>query len=154
MDIAEIQASPREANGSRACGRLRRQGLVPAVLYGHGDSNVDLSLSRDEIEGLIQSHTSVLQVAWDGQSDAAQVREVQYDALGDRIMHVDFMRISLTETITVSVPVEVHGEAVGLAAGGVQELRLHEIEVECLPGNIPADIEVSVLELGIGDEEP
>ncbi len=152
MDIAEVQASPREAGSSSVARRLRKQALVPAVLYGRKQGNVLLSLHRDEIEKLIHAHTAIVQVIWDGQSDSTQIRDVQYDALGDHVLHVDFLRISLTELVTVSVPVETHGDAPGVAAGGLLELRLHELEVTCLPTAIPERLRVEVGMLEIADD--
>ena len=152
MDIAEVQASPRQAGTSRVARRLRKQALVPAVLYGRQQDNVLLSLHRDELENLIRAHTSVVQVVCEGQTDAAQIRDVQYDALGDRVLHVDFVRISLTEIVTVSVPVEPHGEPPGVTAGGLLELRMHELEVECLPIAIPEKVRIEVGALEITDD--
>lgn len=151
MDILEVEAKPREARGTGACNRLRKQDLVPAVLYGHGEPNVLLSMKRREVEDLVDDHNFIVCIAWDGQRDNAQMREIQYDALGDHIIHVDFMRISLTETVTVSVPVETHGEAAGVSEGGILDVIMHEMEVECLPMAIPERIRVEVEELEIGD---
>lgn len=151
MDILEVEAKPREARGSVACNRLRKQDLVPAVLYGHGEPNVLLSMKRRALEHLIEDHNFIVCLAWDGQRDNAQMKEIQYDALGDHVVHVDFMRISLTETVTVSVPIETHGEAAGVADGGIVDLVMHEIEIECLPTAIPEKLRVEIAELGIGD---
>ncbi|MHC4592923.1 MAG: 50S ribosomal protein L25 [Planctomycetota bacterium] len=79
------------------------------------------------------------------------MRDLQYDPLGDHVIHVDLARISLSETVTVSVPIETHGEAAGVAEGGVLDLQLHELEVECLPTAIPEKLRVEVAELGIGE---
>lgn len=152
MDIEEIQARPRDARGRRACRRLRRQGLVPAVIYGRGQPNVLLNVRLSDVEKIVKARTFIVQVSWDGQRESAQIRELQYDALGDHVMHVDFVRISLTETVTVSVPVEPHGEAAGVAEGGVLDLREHELDVECLPTAIPEKLRVEVAHLGIGDD--
>jgi large subunit ribosomal protein L25 len=151
MDIPVVEARPRQSLGSRACRRLRREGTIPAVLYGRGGPNVRLALERQGIEALIGEHALVVEVVWDDQRDNAQVREIQYTALGDHVVHVDLLRISLLETIQVAVPVEPHGEAAGLDEGGVLELVLHEIEVECLPTAIPENIRVEVAQLEIGD---
>jgi large subunit ribosomal protein L25 len=151
MDILEVEAKPREARGSVACKRLRKQDLVPAILYGHGEPNVLLSMKRRALERLIEDHSFIVCIAWDGQHDNAQMKAIQYDALGDRVIHVDFMRISLTETVSVSVPVETHGEAAGVTEGGILELVMHELEVECLPTAIPERLRVELAGLGIGD---
>lgn len=125
---------------------------MPAVLYGRDEPNVLLTIRGDALEKLLAEHSSVLQVEWDGQQDPAQIKEVQYDALGDHLVHADFGRISLTETVEVAVPVETHGQSVGVKAGGVLDVLLHEIEVECLPANIPERIRVEIAGLNIGDD--
>jgi large subunit ribosomal protein L25 len=151
MDIHEIDARARETRGSRACRRLRRQGLVPAVIYGHGEPTVLLSVRRSDVEELLREHAVIVSVKWDSRAESAQLKAAQLDALGDHVLHLDFVRISLTETVTVSVPVDVHGEPPGVDEGGVLELRLHELEVQCLPAAIPEGIRVEVGELQIGE---
>ena len=152
MQIPTIKAWPREERGSRASRRLRTRGLVPAVLYGRGEPNVLLTVNEGELSRLLGEHSNVLQVDWDEHSDPVQLKEIQFDSLGTDIIHADFGRISLTETIRVAVPVEPHGEAAGVKEGGVQELLLHEIEVECLPYDVPQSIRVEVSGLAIGDD--
>ncbi|MBS3764382.1 MAG: 50S ribosomal protein L25 [Planctomycetes bacterium] len=152
MDIPTIQAWPREERGTRPCRRLRKRGLIPAVMYGRGEGNVLLTVQQNELEHLLKEHALILEVEWDGNSQPVQIREVQYDALGDNILHTDLGRISLSETVQVSVPVEAHGEPEGVKEGGVLELVMHEIEVECLPVNIPEEIRVEVGPLEIGDD--
>ena len=152
MDIAELNAQPREARGLRPCRRLRKQGLVPAVVYGRGEPNVLLSLRRDDVEKLLHDRSFVVQVRWDGRDESAQVKQIQYDALGDDIVHVDLQRISLTEVITMLVPVEPHGEAEGVKAGGMLAVQLHEVQVECLPTAVPEKLRVEVAALQIGDD--
>jgi len=112
MDIPSIQAWPREERGTRPCRRLRRRGLVPAVLYGRGEPNVMLSVREQAVERLIQEHHTILEVVWDEHTTAVQIKEVQYDYLGDGIIHADFNRISMTETVQVSVAIVTHGEPV------------------------------------------
>ncbi len=152
MEITEIEARPRQERGTRACNRLRHQGLVPAVIYGRGEPNVMLSLRRGNVYRLLEDRAFIVQVRWDGNLESAQLKEVQYDALGDEIVHVDLVRISLTETIVVSVRVEPHGEAAGVAEGGMLDLRRHDLEVECLPTAIPERFRIEVGGLAIGDD--
>ena len=151
MDIPAIQAWPREERGTRPCRRLRRRGLLPAVLYGRGEPNVMLTVPERAIERLVQEHHTILQVEWDEQQTPAQIKELQYDHLGDAIIHADFVRISMTETVQVSVAIETHGEPVGVKQGGLLEVVLHEIPVECLPAAVPESIRVEVGELDIGE---
>ncbi|NLW49385.1 MAG: 50S ribosomal protein L25 [Candidatus Brocadiaceae bacterium] len=152
MDIAQLQAQPRDASGLRGCRRLRKQGLVPAVVYGRGEPNAMLSVRRGDVEKLLAEHSLIVQVLWDGHEENTQVREIQFDALGDHILHVDLQRISLTEVIVVRVPIEVHGEAAGVKAGGVLDVQLHEVEVECMPTAVPEKLRAEVAALEIGDD--
>jgi large subunit ribosomal protein L25 len=152
MEIPTIKVWPREEKGTRPCRRLRRRGLVPPVLYGRGEPNVLLSVQEAALEKLLAQHSLIVRVEWNGQGDPAQIKEIQYDYLGERIIHADFGRISLTETVQVAVPIETHGESVGVKEGGVLELVMHEIEVECLPTNIPENIRVEIAALKIGDD--
>ncbi len=151
MELTQIPALPRKVRGSRACRRLRREGRVPVIMYGRQQGNSLLSISLEDAEFLVREHAYIVELQLDGESENAQIREIQYDALGDDILHLDMVRISLTETITVSVPVDVHGEPEGLEEGGTLDIELHELEVECLPTNIPENIRVEVAHLGIGD---
>jgi large subunit ribosomal protein L25 len=151
MEIHELQAEPRTEQGSRACRRLRREGLIPAVLYGRGQENVVLSVRVADIETLLEEHAHIVRLVWDGHQDNAQIRDVDYDALGDNILHLNLVRISMSETVTVSIPVDLHGEPAGVTEGGVMELLQYAVEVECLPTAIPDEIRVEVGQLAIGD---
>ena len=151
MDMMEIEAWPREERGSRSCGRLRSQGLVPAVLYGRGEPNVLLTIRAGEAHRILDQHAFVLKISWGGRQENVQVKEVQWDQLGDEIIHADFNRISLTETLFFALPVRIRGEAAGAAEGGVLEIILHEIDVECLPTAVPEDIVVDVADMKVGD---
>ena len=130
---------------------MRKLGLVPAVLYGRGQENVLLCVSSRDMGKLLASRAYVVQVNWDGRQDTVQIKDIQFDALGDAVEHVDFLRISLTETVTVSVRVETHGDPVGVAEGGVLAVREHELEVTCLPTAIPGRIRVEVAQMSTGD---
>ncbi len=152
MDIPTIKAWPREKRGTRASRRLRGRGLVPAVLYGRGEPNLLLSVQEKAISHIVAEHAMVLQLEWDGHQTPTQLKEVQFDSLGEEILHADFHRISLTETVRVAVPIETHGEPVGVAQeGGMLAIVQHEVEVECLPTSIPESIRVEVAGLSIGD---
>ncbi len=151
MDIPTLEAVPRDERGGHAAGRLRRQGMVPAILYGRGEPNVVLAVQRKAIEKLLHEHHFVMNLECEGQAGPAQLKEVQYDALGEEVIHADFGRISLTETMRVSVPIVLHGEPEGVKEGGVLEQILHEVSVECLPTNVPESIRVEVANLQMGD---
>lgn len=153
MDIPEIQAWPREESGTRPSRRLRQEGKIPAVMYGRGEGNVMLALDEHDIEELLDRHALIWQVDLDGESTPVQIKEVQYDAFGEQVLHADLGRISLSETVQVAVSVETEGEPVGVREeGGVLEVIRHEMQVECLPSEIPDAITVDVSELDIGDD--
>jgi len=153
MDIPTIKAWAREDRGTRASRRLRQRGMVPAVLYGRGEPNVLLSVEEGAIAYLIAQHAMIFQVEWDGHQTPIQLKAAQLDSLGDRILHVDFHRISLTDTVRVAVPIEAHGEPAGVKEqGGVLEMVMHEIEVECLPTSIPERIRVEVSDIHVGED--
>jgi len=150
MNIPTLNVSPRERAGASACRRLRRQGLVPAVLYGRGEPNLLLAVPDSAMEKLLRQHNVIMNLQWDDKNVPAQLKEVQYNALGDEVIHADFGRISLTETVQVRVRVELHGEAAGVKEGGVLDQVLHELTVECLPTGIPDKVRVEVSPLTIG----
>lgn len=152
MDILEVQAQPRQDSGTSASRRLRRQGLLPAVMYGHGEGSVALTLDRAAITHAINEHQLILKVTVGGEEQNVQIKDLQFDHLGSDIIHVDLVRINLDEKITVSVPVEVHGDARGVEEeGGVLEIQMHAVSVECLPTDIPENITVDVTDLGMHD---
>ena len=148
MDVLNITAWPREERGSRECRRIRRGGLIPAVLYGRKKPNVLLVVREHDLRQALHEHTFIVELSWDGQKEHAQIKEVQVDEIGTQPLHADFARISLTEKIQVAVPLQVKGEA---PADGVLEILLHELEVECMPQAVPESISVDASQLGVGE---
>ena len=104
MDMFDLKAWSREERGTRSCHRLRKRGLVPAVLYGRKKANVLLAVRQMDLNRILHEHAFIVRLQWDGQTDNAQVNAIQMDHLGDKILHADFVRISLSETVTVAVP--------------------------------------------------
>jgi large subunit ribosomal protein L25 len=147
-----LQVALREGRGSRAARRLRAAGGIPCVLYGHGQDPVHLRVDAHDLEQALHSHSSVFELQWSEGGDTALVHELQLDALGDETLHVDFLRVSLTEKVQVTVPLELHGEPKGVLEGGILNQQKHEVEVECVPTEIPEQIRIEVADLQIGDE--
>src|SRR5687767_15616107 len=103
-----LKVTPRAQSGSRAAAKLRKQGLVPAVVYGHKQDNVSVSVSAEDLDRLIRiQHARVLDLELDGKSETVLIREVQWDHLGKTMLHVDFARVSATDRVKVTVPVEL-----------------------------------------------
>jgi large subunit ribosomal protein L25 len=157
MNIRELSVEPREAQGKAAVGRLRRKGLVPAVLYGGGQTPVALSVSPTEVQRTIHGHGAGgvlvnLRLPGDAEPRTAVVRELQYDPVRDALIHVDFQAVRMDEQITVEVPIHVVGEAAGVREqSGVLAVLLRTVEVSCLPSLIPDRIDVDVSALRIYD---
>jgi large subunit ribosomal protein L25 len=144
-----LEMLPRTVDGSRGSRRLRQQGLVPANLYGHGEKNVALAATRDAVEAVVR-HGSLFVELTGAVKTAAVVRELQWDAMGSEPIHLDLLRVSKSDKVKVKVPIDVKGECPGLRSGGVLNLVLHEIEIECTAEAIPDHIHAQVGHLEVG----
>jgi large subunit ribosomal protein L25 len=145
-----LQAEVRESTGSKAAAAVRRRGRIPAVVYGHKQEPVAISLAaHDFLEGLHHGHR-LLDVTFAGTHGTTIIKDVQYDHLGREVLHVDLMRVDVTERIEVSVPLEVKGTPKGAQEGGILEVHMDHLEVECLVVDIPGSVVVSVKELDVG----
>ena len=145
-----LVAELRPTRGSQAARQMRRQGRVPAVLYGHKEATVSLALSRDDVVKAIRHGARVVDLQADGKTEKALIREVQWDHLGKEILHVDFARVAADERIVVPVRIELRGTAPGVAQGGVLDQPLHTLEVECPALAVPESIRVNIGELQVG----
>src|SRR5436309_3551671 len=150
-----VEAKPRDARGKNEARRLRRRGEIPAVLYGGGKDAVPVSVNTKQISQILHSaagHNTIFHVAIsDGAREAAMLVEWQLDPLRGDLLHTDLQRIDLAKKLNVMVPIITHGDAVGVKTqGGLLEIVNREVEVECLPTNIPDHIVVDVTELGLG----
>jgi large subunit ribosomal protein L25 len=146
-----LKAEIREQTGSGHAAKVRKGGRIPAVAYGHKEEPVAISLdAHNLVEGLHQGHR-VMDVQIGKKQQKMIIKELQYDHLGRDIIHVDLMRVDVTETIRVSVPIELKGTAKGTHEGGVVEVHTDHLEVECKVTDIPEIIVVNVKEIGLGD---
>ncbi|MFY9553936.1 MAG: 50S ribosomal protein L25 [Blastocatellia bacterium] len=153
-----INASTRDGVGKGPTRRLRAQGMIPAAVYGEGGEAVAVSVSAKEIATILRSatgHNTIFKLALpQGNGEPANViiKDYQVDPVKGRLLHADLFRLSMTTTTRVSVSVETIGEPIGVKIdGGILELQLREIEVECLPGDIPEHLKVDIANLQIGD---
>jgi len=151
MERPTLQATKRQDTGSRVARRLRNDGLLPVVLYGHQRDTVHLTVVTRDFELMFDTGARMLDLEIGGTVETALLKDIQYDAMGDHIMHVDFNRVDLDERITVRVPVELHGTAKGVTAGGTLDHSEKELEVRCRAGSIPELIRVEIAELDIND---
>jgi large subunit ribosomal protein L25 len=146
-----ITAQPRESLGSRKVKRLRDQGLIPGVVYGHKEAVVPVTLPKKELTTHIDRGAHVFDLTLDGKAQKVLVKDVQYDHLGLEILHIDFARVSLDERVEVTVPLELKGTPKGEAEGGVLQQIVAELEIECLVTDIPDRITHNVSEMAIDD---
>ncbi len=146
-----LQAELRERTGSKATTAVRKRGRIPGIVYGHKEVPVAISLdAHDFVEGVHHGHR-LMDITIQGATEKMLIKDLQYDHLGRDIVHVDLMRVDVTEMIEVTVPVEVKGIAKGTQEDGVLEVNTSRLEVECLAISIPSSIVVSVKDLGVGE---
>lgn len=157
MEIFDLNATERKSTGKGHARALRRQGLVPAVLYGPETETIPLTICTLDLETIYQEsgaeHVILNLIIKNGGTlnKTAMVKEMQVSPLTNQCLHVDFYEISMEKEITVKVPVELTGKSKGVEDGGLLQLIRYELEVTCLPGNIPGKIAVDVSDLEVGD---
>jgi len=151
-----IAAEPRATRGKNEARRLRTQARIPAVVYGTGKDAVAVSVSPKEVNKILHTGSGAntifnLEVTG-GETSPVMVADWQHDPIKNNLLHVDLLRIDLTKRLTVKVPVHMLGEAKGVKQqGGLFEIINREIEIECLPDEIPEHFTMDVSELLIGD---
>jgi large subunit ribosomal protein L25 len=149
----------RTGKGKEAARRLRNQGLIPAVVYGQREEAIPISLNPQQLAKALRGgagERSLINLTIEGLQDGPVtktviLKEKQVHPLKRTLLHVDLYTVAMDETIHVAIPVHLVGKSVGVELGGVLEQVLREIEVECLPGDIPPSIDVDVSALDIGD---
>lgn len=156
MERQELTITPRLATGKAMAKRLRREGVVPGVVYG-GAKPQAVTVDPKAVLRIIHGHegsTQLLTLKVEGESSAkmAIIRDLQFDPVSERLLHVDLQEVTADRAITVRVAVHVVGEAAGVRdEKGILNLALHELEVSCFPTNMPERIDADVSALGIGD---
>lgn len=157
MAIVPLASARRSDTGKGVVRKLRAAGRIPGVFYGRGEAAIPLTVGTKDLEGIltgVDGGNVIVDLKVEGAEEAdrkAIIREVQRDPVGGRILHIDLQHISLTEMITVEVPVVLVGIPTGVKeGGGILEHLLREVEVECLPTDIPPHIDVDVTGLAIG----
>jgi len=149
VEVATLNVELREAHGKRVNRRLRASGKVPAILYGHRQKCVSLSIPVEMLEAVIRRGNRFVQLSG-AVREKAIIKECQWDTWGREVLHVDLTRVSEHEKIQVTVALELRGEAPGTKEGGVVRQQLHEIELECEAASVPEKIEVNINHLELG----
>jgi large subunit ribosomal protein L25 len=145
-----LKAEIREQTGTKAVYKVRKQGKIPAIVYGHKEQPIAISLDEHNfVEGLHHGHRLIdLQIG--RKKEKTIIKALQYDYSGKNIIHADLMRVDVTEVIRVTVPIELKGTAQGTHEGGIVEEHTDHLEIECRATEIPEAIVVSVKELQVG----
>ena len=157
MAEVSLEVSRREKAGKEIAKKLRRDGQVPAVVYGGHREPVAITVNRKAVSDLIQKSDHgvrsifLLKMTGTDQSRHAMIKDIQIDPVSRRMTHIDFVRVMMDEVVRVSVPVHLSGVARGVKEGGVLDWQIRDLHVECLPNAIPDTIEVNVDDIGVHD---
>ena len=141
-----LNVKRREQLGTANNRRLRAAGGVPAILYGHGEANLNLTVPAGDVMAVVRHGGKLVKLAGEV-SDNALIRAVQWDVWGKDVLHLDLLRVSEADKITTKVTVELKGIAVGISEGGVVEHVLHEVEIECPAMSIPDKLVLNITDL-------
>jgi large subunit ribosomal protein L25 len=154
MEQIIVEAAPRESRGKNAARRLRVAGTVPAVLYGGKSGPEALQVNTKQVSAILRSamgHNTILTVKTTTAEHSAIVKEYQVDPVKGTLIHVDLLRVAMDVRMRVKVPVHVFGEAQGVKLqGGVFEIVTREVEIECLPADIPTEFKMDISALMMG----
>ncbi len=143
-----LTVEQRKTHGKRNNERLRRAGRLPAILYGHGEEPVSLSLAYDQVQASLRHGAKVVDL--DGAATGkALFQDAQWDTFYQVLLHVDLLRVHAGEKVTIDVPVELRGEAIGTREGGVIEQLIHSIEIEVALDVIPEKLHLNIKNLGV-----
>ena len=149
-----VDAKPRKSGTKNDARRIRKSGLVPAVLYGAGLEPLNISVDPKQMKRILTSeagHNTIFDLAAGGDSGKAMIVDWQYEPVKGALLHVDLKRIAMDKLLRVSVPVVLKGEAPGVKLqGGILEQMVREVEIECLPADIPGRLEADVSKLEFG----
>lgn len=138
-----LQVQVREKTGTRPMRRLRQGGLVPAILYGHGEKNVNLQIPAAQVEHAVRHGARLVDLNGDV-SETALIRQVQWDAFGLEVLHLDLSRVSADETVEIVLPIEMKGAAPGVREGGLVEHVKHEARILCPVVSLPERLEINI----------
>ena len=138
-----LEVKKRETRGTLNARRDRAAGRTPAVLYGHGAENVSLSVDSNAVAHSVQHGSPLVELAGD-LKQSALISDIQWDPMGNRILHIDFIRVKADERIEVLVSIELRGISPGTKQGGIINQSIHDTLVECAAASLPEKIEIKI----------
>jgi large subunit ribosomal protein L25 len=151
MKKGTIVAESRKAGSKGAVNGLRRAGRIPGVMYGAGAEPVAVSVVEKDVQAALRSGARILDVKVGADSVSALLKDVAYDHLGERLLHVDFQRLRKGEKISIRIPLTYKGIPAGAKDGGVFNIVHDTLEVSCLPEDVPDHVEVDISSLKVGE---
>lgn len=151
MEFVQVEVKERKEMGKGPVRRLRREGMVPAVLYGLGRRNLPLTISDKEVQRFLRTGSHLIGLKMGDAMRQAIIREVQHDAITDEILHIDFHRVDEDALLEAHVLIEYKGEAVGTREGGVFQALMEQIHVSARPADLPRVIVIEIEGLKVGD---
>jgi large subunit ribosomal protein L25 len=132
---------------SKSVRALRKKGFIPGVLYYAGEENVNISIEKSVLFHAMQSGQRIFEVDQEGDSQYTMIKQLQYHPVTDEVIHIDLMRVRRSEKITISIPLVLIGESIGVKEGGVLSQSLNQVEISCFPTDVPEQIELNIEEL-------
>jgi large subunit ribosomal protein L25 len=150
MEFIQIEVQKREALGSHAARRMRREGFVPGMLYGEQRPNLGLMVPAAELERFVRTGSRLVELRMADKTRTAILREIQHDAITDQVLHVDFLRVDKDHEVEDHVPIVYKGRPKGVAEGGIFQALHDQILVRCRPADLPRAITLEVTEMSIG----
>ena len=143
----KLDISNRADLKSRGAKKVRKSGFVPGVLYYAGEKPVNISIQRSILFQAMQSGQRIFEIDQGGKSQFTMIKQIQYHPVSDEIIHVDLMRVRRSEKISISVPIVLVGESVGVKEGGVLSQSLNQVDISCYPTDVPENIELNIEDL-------
>ena len=144
QEYEKLNLNERKDKGKSKARSLRRDGMVPGVYYFHGEQNVNLQIDKKNLYHAISTGQHVFEIEMKGETQYVTIKGIQYHPVTDEVLHIDLMRVNMSEKMNFTIPISLEGEAEGVKEGGVLSQILTSIEVNCLPTSVPDSIVVDV----------
>ena len=143
----KLNIADRTRTRTKGAKTLRREGLIPGILYYAGETNVNISVDKLVLYHALQSGQHIFEIELDGNTQFTMIKELQYHPVTDEVLHIDLMRVRRSEKMTIFVPLVLVGEAAGVKEGGVLSQSMTQIEISCFPTDVPDQIELNIDDL-------
>ena len=143
----KLNIADRTRTRTKGAKTLRREGLIPGILYYAGETNVNISVDKLVLYHALQSCQHIFEIELDGNTQFTMIKELQYHPVTDEVLHIDLMRVRRSEKMTIFVPLVLVGEAVGVKEGGILSQSMTQIEISCFPTDVPDQIELNIDDL-------